>query len=249
MSLIDSYEERVVAFIDILGFKNLVYAANNNIMYRNSIKDIIEFIYREKEDNDKGILSLKEIGKEVSVFSDNIVISMNTNSEGAFFYTIMDAIHIQIELLAKGFFVRGGLTIGDIFHDGRIIFGPALIKAYELESEKANWARIIIDSDILEYGITKTAIKHNSINYELNFYKKVLIEDEDRVIYTNFLGLYDEFDDYTYYLEFKKNVKDKLLKDLNTNDSKIYNKVRAFINYYNKVDATLCKQYRDPIVL
>lgn len=50
-----------------------------------------------------------------------------------------------------GFFFRGGVTIGDLFHDGHIVFGPALNQAYDLESKKAVYPRAILDPDLPEF--------------------------------------------------------------------------------------------------
>jgi len=49
----------------------------------------------------------------------------------------------------RGLFVRGSLVYGDLYDDDNIMFGPALINAYKME-KKADWARVILDHNIIE---------------------------------------------------------------------------------------------------
>jgi hypothetical protein len=57
----------------------------------------------------------------------------------------------QLALATNGVLVRGGICIGDLFvRAGKtMLFGPALVKAYKLESEYAVYPRIIIDRDLI----------------------------------------------------------------------------------------------------
>ncbi len=41
--------------------------------------------------------------------------------------------------------MRGGVTIGDICFEGSMVFGPAMVKGYGLESEFAVYPRIVVD--------------------------------------------------------------------------------------------------------
>jgi hypothetical protein len=51
-----------------------------------------------------------------------------------------------------GFFLRGALTIGQFQEDKGILFGPALVRAYEIEQSLALWPRCIIDPNSLSYS-------------------------------------------------------------------------------------------------
>nr|WP_317187917.1 hypothetical protein [Acinetobacter gerneri] len=44
--------------------------------------------------------------------------------------------------------LRGALTIGEIYHDENMVFGPAMVEAYELESKVAEFPRIILHDKI-----------------------------------------------------------------------------------------------------
>jgi hypothetical protein len=43
---------------------------------------------------------------------------------------------------------RGGITLGPVYHDGQVIFGPALAAARSLEKERARFPRIILSPEV-----------------------------------------------------------------------------------------------------
>jgi hypothetical protein len=142
------YERRYIAFIDILGFSNLIMDSTKS-------PDILEKIFRSLETmqamkhiNDKD----KKNDSEISLFSDNIVISYLDNEYDAEANLIMDVMYLQMSLYIEGVLCRGGITVGDLYHDNNKIFGPAMVRAYELESKYANYPRIIVDDCLTSGG-------------------------------------------------------------------------------------------------
>jgi len=68
-----SYENRFIAFLDILGFKNWVDKTVDDEDVFNTIKSGIDYISREREELYHGRYSDIRINdKEISVFSDSI---------------------------------------------------------------------------------------------------------------------------------------------------------------------------------
>src|ERR1700734_1453383 len=65
----------------------------------------------------------------------------------------------------KGFLLRGGITVGEVVHDDECVFGPGLVRAYELESKKAYYPRFVLDHDVAaELGnIGDLAVLENDI--------------------------------------------------------------------------------------
>jgi hypothetical protein len=84
-------------------------------------------------------------------FSDLIVnvLPFEEYKAHEYFYPIFEFLRLlgfyQWEMVQQGIFVRGGITIGDIYTDEGVIFGPALVRAYELESQLARWPILSID--------------------------------------------------------------------------------------------------------
>lgn len=44
---------------------------------------------------------------------------------------------------------RGGIAVGELYHQNGIIYGPALLTAYQLESQAATYPRIVLEKDAL----------------------------------------------------------------------------------------------------
>lgn len=132
------YERRVVLFLDILGFRSLIEQRKEEQVYK-----VFTGLNRLREMSFNG-----SGGSELTMLSDSIVLSVSLEErlvrqglrEG---FDL--ASHFAYLFLEEGILTRGGLTIGDIYHNGNIVFGPALNRAYALESELAKYPRIIID--------------------------------------------------------------------------------------------------------
>jgi hypothetical protein len=59
-------------------------------------------------------------------------------------------IRLIVDLLHMGFLTRGAIVVGDLFHRDNVIFGPALLEAYQIESREAFYPRIIVSNKALE---------------------------------------------------------------------------------------------------
>ena len=54
-------------------------------------------------------------------------------------------------LLREKFLLRGGVTIGDLFHQQGIIFGPALVEAVKIEETDAMYPRFICSDKLVAH--------------------------------------------------------------------------------------------------
>lgn len=160
------YKDKFVIFLDFLGFKALIEESEKKPEKVNKIKEMLSFFTEEKiisyfkarspseEHYEEFIKRCTNI--EISNFSDCVVISFcdssqnPTNNQEVFLYMI-EAIGLISLKVAKEFnvLIRGGITRGNIFHDSKTLFGPALNRAYKLESKIANYPQILIDKSIM----------------------------------------------------------------------------------------------------
>jgi hypothetical protein len=137
-----SYERRGVLFCDILGWRDQIAEAESDS----------QLIGRLRRTILRPIQTLRQ-GKtwghdyKFSSFSDNIVISCPPDLQNVGYLAFNTASFVSATV-RSGFLIRGGLTIGDIVHDEHVVFGPALNRAYELESKHASVPRIILDPAI-----------------------------------------------------------------------------------------------------
>ena len=53
-------------------------------------------------------------------------------------------------MIESGILIRGGVTLGPLIHESRVMFGGGMIKAYKLESKLAIYPRIVIDDRLVE---------------------------------------------------------------------------------------------------
>lgn len=144
------YEERYILFIDILGFGELIQKSVTDVEVQKFIHDILTSNIGDSMKNyianEKGLVGVVANDFKVTSFSDSIVVSIkaDTNQLNFIFYIM----HLVTMLMEIGIFLRGGVSKGMLFHSDNTVFGPALNKAYELESTKSKYPRVIIDPEI-----------------------------------------------------------------------------------------------------
>jgi hypothetical protein len=142
------YEDRVVAFIDVLGFADLVKDSENNLIAMANVGKLVTVAkafetFVEKYLNHNGPDSFVSL----AIFSDCFVFSMNPDQ---IIYMVRWTGHLYKYLLQNGFLCRGAIATGALYHRERIVVGPALVKAYELEQAVAVYPRVILDAPTLE---------------------------------------------------------------------------------------------------
>ena len=156
-----AYEERLCLFLDILGFKAKIdesvkdptktLKSTERLMTAQRIHGALRAISSAMNPSISGFSHELTSSKQVSQFSDSIVVSYSLAERGAVFGMLYDIYLLQIQLVQRGFLVRGAITVGKLFHDEHIVFGPALVEAAELE-RLAMYPRVILGQEILQLG-------------------------------------------------------------------------------------------------
>lgn len=85
----------------------------------------------------------------ITHFSDSFVISTPASNKGSTISHFWLVRGLVRALLRKGITVRGGMTVGKVIHESAgVLFGPAMNRAYQLESGTsfAQWPRILMDA-------------------------------------------------------------------------------------------------------
>jgi hypothetical protein len=131
------YQDRLVVFIDVLGFKNLVYSTSTELINRYYALLLSSFQAAITKRNFDFLL----ISDSIVVFCNNDIESLSS--------LIKTTTILQADLLGKGILVRGAISHGDLFVDkiNNIIVGKGLINAYQLEMQ-AKYPRVIVDRSI-----------------------------------------------------------------------------------------------------
>lgn len=140
------YESRIVAFVDVLGFSNLVYSATTE-----KISKYFSFVEGDFKD------AVAKHGFRFLIISDSVVLSAPDTKE-SLKTTIKVLYRLQQKLLEEeGILVRGGLSWGQLHMSdtNNVIVGPGLINAYRLEAS-AKYPRIIVDRSLIPRHYTGT---------------------------------------------------------------------------------------------
>lgn len=162
------YQKRVVAFIDILGFKQMIAESKRDTSKIDLLYDVLRYLKTweipkewnsnivavEEDAQKRGLEKFKIEGSTCcTCFSDSIVISVLYKDEqlNETVSTLISNIAlIGTKLIKAGILVRGGITIGDLLHtENGIIMGQALIDAYTIE-QSAKHPRIILSDTLLK---------------------------------------------------------------------------------------------------
>ena len=142
MDNVGPYDNRITAFIDILGFSRDVKAISGHPGLLLSINAVLSHLLKCKGDLDRARQSrgVKHDAR-MTCFSDCVVLSYNAEA-GAALRAIADAAFVGRVLLAGGYLPRGVITVGPLVHTEGIIFGDALIEAAKEEECRVDTPRI-----------------------------------------------------------------------------------------------------------
>lgn len=136
----DPYREKYVAFVDMLGFSALVQSTADDPKKRAKIVAAMDRLSVSTCEN-------PALGMNLTYFSDCIVISTDLTEAGL--YEILESLTTIAEnLLQIDILVRGGLTLGNIHHDGQFMFGPAMLEAYGMECRETIFPTILVSESV-----------------------------------------------------------------------------------------------------
>jgi hypothetical protein len=140
------YQKRYCCFVDILGFRQLIEELRDG---RSQFEDLRSLLRKVHSPLYKSPVIWGQIDLRVQSISDAVAISATCNEHG--FAQVFHSIqHLTLDLLKKGFFIRGAIAKGMLYHDGEMVFGEALVEAYRLESEVARFPRIMLAPEVAD---------------------------------------------------------------------------------------------------
>jgi len=114
-----------------------------------------------------------------------------------------------INIVQKGFLLRGAIVVDKVYHTKEKIFGPALIKAYKMEKNTAIFPRVIIDQNFFNEA-KKYYSRFSNSDAEYKSLENLTLKDFDGFSYINYFEIL-EFG-VIHSLEEKKNYLNDLRK-------------------------------------
>ena len=164
------YTERIVCFIDLLGFKGVVDQCSHDEevliqlhtmlseLQANKLVDAvfggIPTLTSDKQWTTSEHAGTTEAAKSnwplsITQFSDSFVISCPADNHGSCRLLLQTLYAVnRLFFWHLGILMRGGIAKGQLIHEqGGVLFGPAMNAAYALESSAAIYPRILINAD------------------------------------------------------------------------------------------------------
>jgi hypothetical protein len=185
-----AYEHRTVAFVDILGFADLVRRSATDTSFLARLSQalrIVEFqgrAWAAQSASAGAGTTPEDTDFRSQVFSDCIVLSQRGKMAAPMFISVAQ---LAMALLDLGVLVRGGITEGSLYHDDTIVFGPALIDAYHLESKAARFPRVLVSDEVIATS-RQNLVKFTDRGPEgAYFASEFLRRDSDRLFHVDHL--------------------------------------------------------------
>lgn len=250
------YERCIVTFIDILGYRNLL-----KTKHASEIADVVNALRSFTEGDSESeyhASRMDEVRLNTKAYSESVsdaVVRVRTtdtqSADGPLVYELIDLLHAIIECLNKGILVRGGMTIGPAYvglNGEGPIFGPAMVRAFEIEQNEAVYPRIVIDEAVLAVY----AEDHS-------MWQSAEFDGGEARITRSFIGVSDDGSYFLDYLaaagpgEFDLGVagqfsflgrhRDLIVQGLQSDDAKVRRKFVWMANYHNRFVARLRTRY------
>jgi hypothetical protein len=221
------------AFLDILGFTARMEESYEAGKADELLEEFYEIFSNQieimKKDVNETLLYFKS-------FSDNILLAypqFSNDMESEFSFILWSIQDYQLAMAIKGFFIRGGLSVGKLFIDENNVYGEALIEAYGLENKVAINPMVVLGQNVKElvdhhiaYYANESApqlqdvLVNNDGQYFINYLSKCIIEGfEERILNINFLTMH------------RDHINEALIK--NADNPQVFSKFVWLASYHN----------------
>lgn len=226
----------IVAFVDILGYSELSRKESASLSFLVSVRNALRNALHSLDPDLRAPRGTQRYWM-AKTFTDNIVIGFPiTFQDGSpeLGMVLGRLGEFQLQMAIAGFFVRGAVTVDKIYMDDHIVFGPALIEAYDAEQKLARDPRIVIASSTRD---TQYIQQRADIAQIVSHQNDMLLKDPDGQLFLNYLQGVVEFEHdmgypATEYLEKHRNHLCERLKSFN-NQPRIWAKYYWCATYHN----------------
>lgn len=243
------YERKAVAFLDVLGFQQKLkdfegeasdYSATDILSVETSSQQLHSISASQFITIFKTAISKLNPGKfKYYLFSDNICItssygynldSMKENFEDLL-YVICDLCY---EFAKNGYFLRGGIDYGLFISDDSIAVGTPLARAYELESKKAIYPRILVSEAFLKNFEVFKSNDSDEKDFDDSYLSLAIIKSCELAfinIFTRVLNFGDIEERYEFFKNYYNAISNNL--KLHVMNEHIFVKYKWIANEYN----------------
>ena len=146
------YKVSLITYLDVLGFRDLLMSSKPG-----RVEQALLTMRQVNVDNIRGLeygasyYRLGPLNYRSFSFSDLTVRAVPTEWEDLGWWVaceVDDLCYVQKCMCLRGTLIRGAITVGPLVAEKGVVFGPALVRAHDLERVQARYPRIIIDPEI-----------------------------------------------------------------------------------------------------
>jgi hypothetical protein len=251
------YSEHIVAFVDLLGFRQLVMGMSQK-RAREQIADLEWLMqrvvqpYRGPSGEEDDTLAIR-----VNYFSDCVCFALALDARNLkeyldrIFWFILHVLQVQGELVFHDRLVRGGIVVDRHYASDRLIFSRAQIHAYDIEQKRALYPHVLVDKSVVD-AVVNASKKFKDKPYpfgrpafddDLADLFGLLALREDGELFVNYLGFWTELDDEDNIRPFFKRHKSIIVNGASGGKASpsITEKMRALARYHNEYAGRMFK--------
>jgi hypothetical protein len=140
------YKDKLIAFVDILGFRNLV------IQSEETDNPTLEYLLdlTRKLGSSEDSVRYSQSDFRITQLSDCAIVSSDVSPAGTI-NLLQHCFEVSINLLMAGHLCRGYMTRGKIFHTDRQVIGSGYMKAWHCTDKSGSAPFIQIDQSVCAY--------------------------------------------------------------------------------------------------
>lgn len=180
------------AYLDLLGFTRAVREAEacgraDQLLRR--LSSVVTRWFHSMRDYRSAAWKTRR-DREVKIFTDNVVIGepVVCGADFAIWSVVSSLALLQIGLVVEGFFVRGGVSVGNLYMNTSIVYGAALLDAHDVEGSVVT-PRVVLHDTGRE--IVTAYLREYYAQYDLSTlhrFSGLLLQDEDDRLFVNYLS-------------------------------------------------------------
>lgn len=231
-----AYEERYCAFVDILGFRELIQRLREGRTDHHRLKRVLSQMHDPVEGKREEFASSDFRALSIS---DAVVLSTKTTGVGlGHLLYVLDELTLGL-LFEGGFFTRGAIVKGNLYQDSTTVFGEALVEAYRLEQEVVRYPRIMVARNVVRDATIywgkgyKERIRHSEDGPAYVHVLHAIERDIDAELKRNPEIDADQSEQLNYYVQIGDRILEKFREAVD--DPKKFEKVQWFARYWNGV--------------
>lgn len=253
-----NYEPCIVTFIDVLGFRSLLARRSPGEVH--AVMNLLREVTRPEDEPDLKPTRMAEVRMFSRAFAESVsdaVVRVRVydtqHQDGALFWELLDLLHAQIDCIGRGVLIRAGIAIGDAYvgYQGEgPVFGPAFVRAYEIESREAVHPRIVLDLEVYEAVRDDPRLRSqdHEADEEFGHLDDFLTLDDDGYLFLDYLRAGEsEFEGAGDYLHFLTRHRQLVVQGLSEagDDERVLAKYEWMRRYHDARISLMIAELRD----